>query len=298
MQEERIQKILARAGYGSRRQIERWVESGEIIVNGVKASQGQKITENDRVTLRGQNLRLATKLRVAKSVLLYHKKPGEICTRDDPEGRETVYKNLPDLSSGRWISIGRLDINTDGLLLFTNDGELANKLMHPSSEVEREYAVRVLGDVKDEMLERLKKGVDLDGEKASFDSIRFIGGEGANQWYHVILKEGRNREVRRLWESQGLIVSRLRRVRYGIISLERSLRSGKYELLSRPKMRKLYESVGLDLGDFPVELRNAKGSQHKKRGNNYNPRHTPTKTRSAKQKLQQKRRRKKKSPRS
>ena len=293
MQEERIQKILARAGYGSRRQIERWIAAGEITVNGVTASAGLKITEQDAIVMRGQKLRLATKLRVTKSVLLYHKKPGEICTRDDPERRDTVFDGLPKLSSGRWISIGRLDINTDGLLLFTNDGELANKLMHPSSEVEREYAVRVLGEVKDEMLTRLKKGVLLDdGEKASFDSIRFIGGEGANQWYQVILKEGRNREVRRLWESQGLKVSRLRRVRYGIISLERSLRSGQYELLSRPKMRKLYESVGLDLGDFSDDKsQSSKWSGRKKiRGNGR--RGTPT--RSAKQKLnhkQKKRRR-------
>lgn len=292
MQEERIQKILARAGYGSRRQIERWIVAGEITVNGVKASVGQKITEQDVIILRGQKLRLATKLKVAKSVLLYHKKPGEICTRDDPEGRDTVFDDLPKLSSGRWISIGRLDINTDGLLLFTNDGELANKLMHPSSEVEREYAVRVLGNVKDEMLARLKKGVSLEGEMASFDSIRFIGGEGANQWYHVILKEGRNREVRRLWESQGLTVSRLRRVRYGIISLERGLRSGHHELLSRPKMRKLYESVGLDLGDFPVEDKKKPSKWAGKKQTRGNTRRAPSRTRSAKQKLSHKKKKK------
>ncbi len=247
MEEERIQKLLARAGYGSRRQIERWIADGAVIVNGKTATLGQKITDQSDVILRGQKLRLSTKLNAAPAVLLYHKEVGEICTRDDPEGRQTVFDNLPELNPGRWISIGRLDINTDGLLLFTNDGALANKLMHPSSEIEREYAVRVLGEVSKDMLKTLQNGVMLEDGLASFDSIRFAGGEGANQWYHVTLKEGRNREVRRLWESQGVTVSRLRRVRFGNIQLDRSLRSGKFEELPVKRMISLYESVGLEL---------------------------------------------------
>lgn len=244
--EERIQKILARAGYGSRREVESWIKKGEIIVNGQVATLGQKISESAKVVLRGQKLRLSTKLKTTPRVLMYHKPVGQICTRDDPEKRETVFDKLPKLPSGRWISIGRLDINTDGLLLFTNDGELANKLMHPSSEIEREYAVRILGKVEPEMLKSMLVGVELEDGKAVFDSIRFKGGEGANQWYHVTLREGRNREVRRLWESQGVTVSRLRRVRYGDIELDRRLRAGNYEDLSVRRMRKLYESVDLN----------------------------------------------------
>ena len=246
-QAERIQKILARAGYGSRREIERWVDAGEITVNGVIATSGQAISETDKVVLRGQVLKLASKLNANPQVLLYHKKVGEICSRNDPEGRPTVFDSLPKLSSGRWIQVGRLDINTDGLMLFTTDGELANRLMHPSYEIEREYACRILGDVKEEMLANLKQGVILEDGKANFNSITFAGGEGANKWYNVTLNEGRNREVRRLWESQELVVSRLRRIRYAHIELKRSLRAGNFEDLDVRGMRKLYEKVKLEL---------------------------------------------------
>ena len=243
---ERIQKILARAGYGSRREIERWVNAGEITVNGKIATSGQAISESDKVVLRGQVLKLASKLNAKPQVLLYHKKIGEICSRNDPEGRPTVFDSLPKLSSGRWIQVGRLDINTDGLMLFTTDGELANRLMHPSYEIEREYASRILGDVSDQMLKNLLEGVELEDGKAKFKSIKFVGGEGANKWYHVVLNEGRNREVRRLWESQDLTVSRLRRVRYGHLDLKRSLRAGSYEDLDVRGMRKLYEKVKME----------------------------------------------------
>lgn len=244
---ERIQKILSRAGYGSRREIERWVEAGDILVNGKPATTGQPVDENDKIILRGQVLKLASKLKAKPQVLLYHKKVGEICSRHDPDNRPTVFDNLPKLASGRWIQVGRLDINTDGLLLFTTDGELANRLMHPSYEIEREYAVRVLGEVTDEVIDQLMKGVMLEDGMAKFSKIRFEGGEGANSWYHVVLHEGRNREVRRLWESQDLMVSRLRRIRYGDIKLDRSLRSGQFEELDTKGMRKLYEKVGLEL---------------------------------------------------
>jgi len=244
---ERIQKILSRAGYGSRREIERWVVAGEILVNGVVATTGQAINESDKVVLRGQVLKLASKLKAKPQVLLYHKKVGEICSRNDPEGRPTVFDNLPHLNSGRWIQVGRLDINTDGLLLFTTDGELANRLMHPSYNVEREYASRILGNVTDEILETLQAGVMLEDGMAKFIRIKFEGGEGANKWFHVVLKEGRNREVRRLWESQDLIVSRLRRIRYANIELKRSLRPGNFEDMDVRVMRNLYEIVKLEL---------------------------------------------------
>ncbi len=244
---ERIQKLLSRAGYGSRREIERWVTAGEITVNGVVATTGQAIDETDKVILRGQVLKLASKLKAKPQVLLYHKKIGEICSRNDPEGRPTVFDNLPKISSGRWIQVGRLDINTDGLLLFTTDGELANRLMHPSYEIEREYASRILGRVTDEMIDRLTKGVELEDGIAKFTRIKFEGGEGANSWYHVVLNEGKNREVRRLWESQDVVVSRLRRIRYGDIVLHRSLRAGEHENLPVRAMRNLYDMVKMEL---------------------------------------------------
>ena len=246
---ERIQKLLSRAGYGSRREIERLVEAGEILVNGRRAEVGQAIDERDQVTLRGQRLHLSSRLQATPKVLIYNKPAGEVCTQSDPEGRKTVFEALPTIRAGRWIMVGRLDINTDGLLLFTTDGELANRLMHPSSEVEREYATRVLGQVDNEMLIRLQEGVELDDGKANFLSIQDAGGEGANHWYHVVLAEGRNREVRRLWESQGVKVSRLIRVRYGNIELPRYLRSGHHKELEVKDLRKLYDSVGLTFDD-------------------------------------------------
>ncbi|TXH69006.1 MAG: pseudouridine synthase [Thiothrix sp.] len=257
---ERIQKLLSRAGYGSRREIERWIEAGEILVNGKVAELGQPISESDKVILRGKTLHLESKLRATPKVLMYHKKAGEMCTRHDPEGRPTVFDNLPHLRQGRWIMIGRLDVNTDGLLLFTTDGELANKLMHPSSEVEREYATRILGEVTAEMLQRLQTGVQLEDGPAHFLRIMEGGGEGANHWYHVVLAEGRNREVRRLWESQGLKVSRLIRVRYGFLSLPRSLRGGQHEELDVKTLRRLYESVGMNFEEFmPAETAKPSG---------------------------------------
>jgi 23S rRNA pseudouridine2605 synthase len=273
---ERIQKILSRAGYGSRREIERWVKAGEITVNGKTATIGQAIDANDKVILRGQALHLADKLKAKPAVLLYHKKAGEICTRKDPEGRPTVFEKLPTLSSGRWVQIGRLDINTDGLLLFTTDGELANRLMHPSYEIEREYAVRVLGKVTEDALNNLTTGVMLEDGEAKFTRIKFAGGEGANKWYHVVLHEGRNREVRRIWETQDVTVSRLIRIRYGNITLERSLRAGSFKELSIRGLRSLYQSVDMTLDEdyfLPQdEYRQKKNKTfQKKRKNNKRP---------------------------
>ena len=246
---ERIQKLLARAGYGSRREIEQWIVAGEVLVNGKLAHLGQQISAQDKVSWRGKSLHLESRLQATPKVILYHKTAGEVCTRTDPDGRPTVFENLPRIKQGRWVMVGRLDVNTDGLLLFTTDGELANRLMHPSSEIEREYATRVLGEVDAEMLNRLQMGVELEDGPAKFLRITDAGGEGANHWYHVVLAEGRNREVRRLWESQDVRVSRLIRIRYGHIMLPRHLRGGHYEELDVKGMRRLYESVGLTFDD-------------------------------------------------
>jgi len=279
---ERIQKILSRAGYGSRREIERWVKAGEITVNGQTATVGQAISENDKIILRGQRLHLSRKLKAKPAVLLYHKTAGEICTRKDPEGRPTVFEKLPKLSSGRWIQVGRLDINTDGLLLFTTDGELANRLMHPSYEIEREYAVRILGNVSDEALNNLTSGVMLEDGEAKFTRIKFAGGEGANKWYHVVLHEGRNREVRRIWETQNVTVSRLIRIRYGNISLERSLRAGQFRELSTRGLRSLYQIVDMTLEEdyfLPQdEFKNKKNKTFKKTHKNSKQNPTQKKT--------------------
>ena len=242
---ERLQKVLATAGVGSRRQAEDWIREGRVKVNGVIAELGMKVLAADRVEVDGRRIHLEKRLDQSPRVLVYNKPEGLVTTRRDPEGRPTVFDNLPELSRGRWIAVGRLDINTSGLLLFTNDGALADRLMHPSSEISREYACRVLGEVKSEALEKLKKGVALDDGVARFETIETAGGEGANQWFHVTLKEGRNREVRRLWESQDLQVSRLIRLRFGPIRLDRYLMRGKTRNLKPGEMRALYDEVGL-----------------------------------------------------
>jgi 23S rRNA pseudouridine2605 synthase len=260
---ERIQKLLARAGYGSRREIERWIEQGDIKVNGALATLGMQISEADQVILRGKRLHLQSRLRATPKVLIYHKKTGEVCTQSDPEGRPTVFDNLPRLSSGRWVMVGRLDINTSGLLIFTTDGELANRLMHPSWEIEREYAVRVLGEVSDDILAQLKTGVELDDGMASFSSIKEAGGEGANHWYHVVLKEGRNREVRRMWSAVDVQVSRLMRIRYADVTLPRYLSRGRYEELEFKPMRALYKRVELTLDEdgFAQQMKEKRASK-------------------------------------
>ncbi len=231
---ERLQKILARAGYGSRRQIEDWIRAGRISVNGSPAVLGLGVTGADRIEIDGRPVAVAIALgQPIPRTILYHKPVGELTTRADPEGRPTVFDKLPPLKTARWIAVGRLDFNTAGLLLLTTDGELANRLMHPSTEIEREYAVRVLGEVAAPVIERLLGGVELEDGRAAFGSIHDAGGSGANHWYHVTLKEGRNREVRRMWESQGVAVSRLIRVRFGPIGLPRELRPGRHRPLTR-----------------------------------------------------------------
>jgi len=242
---EKLQKVLARAGFGSRRELEAWIAQGRVSINGKVATLVDRVSEKDVIRVDGQIVPREKAAGGRRRVLMYHKPVGEVSTRSDPEGRPTVFDHLPNLRNGRWIAVGRLDINTSGLLLFTSDGELAHRLMHPSSQVEREYAVRVLGEVPPEMIKRLQEGVELEDGKAHFDSIIDAGGEGANHWYHVTLLEGRNREVRRLWESQGVMVSRLTRVRYGPVTLPRWLRDGKFEDVPAHQLQALLELVGM-----------------------------------------------------
>ena len=204
---DRIQKVLANQGIGSRRQIDALLQEGRIQVNGRTAKPGDQLKGNEKVSIDGKPVRLS-RFGFKPKLLMYHKPVGVVSTRSDPEGRPTVYKQLPGLSQGRWIGIGRLDINTSGLLLFTTNGELANRLMHPSFELEREYAVRVRGDITAEKLRSLQQGIDLEDGSAHFDQVIDAGGQGSNHWYHVVLREGRNREVRRLWEAVDAEVSR------------------------------------------------------------------------------------------
>jgi 23S rRNA pseudouridine2605 synthase len=239
----RIHKLLADAGLGSRREIERWIAEGRITVNGRPATVGERLLGNEKITIDGRPLRLGEPSR--HRYLAYHKPADEICTTDDPDGRRTVFDSLPQLRGQRWISVGRLDVSTTGLLLFTTDGKLANALMHPSGEVLREYAVRVLGDPDEAALRQLVEGVQLEDGLASFETVEAGGGEGRNRWFHVTLREGRNREVKRLWEAVGLTVSRLTRVAYGPIKLDRQLSRGRFRDLSADEVRALYESVGL-----------------------------------------------------
>ena len=240
----RLHKLLAEAGLGSRRALERQIAEGTVFLNGLQAKLGDQARDGDRVDLAGRNWRVISTPPKHRS-LVYNKALGELTTRSDPEGRPTVFDRLPELHEGRWVSVGRLDINTTGLLLLTTDGDLAHAMMHPANQVDREYACRVLGEVTPEAIERLRSGVELDDGPANFSDIVAAGGTGANQWYHVTLLEGRNREVRRLFESQGLRVSRLKRVRYGALFLPRRLRMGQFSELSATDHRVLREDVGL-----------------------------------------------------
>ncbi|WP_371234187.1 23S rRNA pseudouridine(2605) synthase RluB [Pseudomonas sp. QE6] len=258
---EKLQKVLARMGVGSRRDVEAWIEDGRVKVNGAVATLGQRVGDHDAIAVDDRLLKREKIEEHVRRVLIYNKPEGEVCTRDDPEGRPTVFDRLPRLRSGRWINIGRLDINTTGLLMFTTDGELANRLMHPSYEMDREYAVRVRGEVDEEMIERLKAGVMLEDGPAKFSDIQEApGGEGFNHWYHVVVMEGRNREVRRLWESQGVIVSRLKRVRFGPVFLTSELTMGRYREMDQREVDILSEEVGLK----PVALPNLSGKAMEK----------------------------------
>ncbi|QCZ93995.1 23S rRNA pseudouridine(2605) synthase RluB [Salinimonas iocasae] len=244
---EKLQKVLANQGLGSRREMERWIEQGRVSVNGSVATLGDRVEPEAQIRVDGHLLSRQTEKPVCR-VLMYNKPEGELCSRHDPEGRPTVFERLPAIRLGRWIAVGRLDINTSGLLLFTNDGELANRLMHPKNEVEREYAVRVFGEVSKPTLANLQKGVELDDGVARFTSIRQRPNddESMNQWFNVTLQEGKNREVRRLWESQNVQVSRLIRVRYGPVELQKRLPVGAWVELELSDVNALRRLVQLD----------------------------------------------------
>jgi 23S rRNA pseudouridine2605 synthase len=247
---ERLQKVLAQAGIGSRREMEEWIGTGRITVNGAVATLGVRVSEGDKVEVDGRRVHL--KLDAAlppPRVLLYHKQEGEIVSRDDPEGRTSVFDALPKLRGQKWIAIGRLDFNTSGLLVFTTSGELANRLMHPRFEVEREYAVRVQGEMTpDQMKQMTGKGIELEDGVVKFAKLSDEGGEGFNHWYRIVIKEGRNREVRRTFEALGLTVSRLMRVRFGIINLPPRIKRGMMAELGDAEVRAVLEWAGLPVG--------------------------------------------------
>jgi len=242
---EKLQKVLARAGKGSRRAIEEIISAGRVSVDGKTAYLGDRVTGKEQIRIDGHLVNLVATDEQICRVLMYNKPEGEMCTRKDPEGRPTVFDRLPKLDGERWIAVGRLDINTSGMLLFTTDGELANRLMHPSQQIEREYAVRVFGEINEAMLQRLRTGVKLEDGPARFKQITYRGGEGRNHWFHVVLTEGRNREVRRLWESQDVQVSRLIRVRYGDINMQRQLPLGGWAELPLKEVNYFRQLVGL-----------------------------------------------------
>ncbi|RJX69542.1 23S rRNA pseudouridine(2605) synthase RluB [Vibrio sinensis] len=243
---EKLQKVLARAGHGSRRELEALIKAGRVSVNGMVAKLGERLEdENAIVRVDGHVVSAKAQEEVVCRVLAYYKPEGELCTRHDPEGRRTVFDRLPKIRGSRWISVGRLDANTSGLLLFTTDGELANRLMHPSRQVEREYLVRVFGEVNEQKVKNLVRGVELEDGTARFEDIVYAGGEGMNHTFYVAINEGRNREVRRLWESQDTTVSRLKRVRYGDIYLDKKLPRGGWMELDLKEVNYLRELVEL-----------------------------------------------------
>lgn len=248
---EKLQKVLARIGLGSRREMETVIAAGRVTINGHVAKLGDRVDTTAQVCVDSRPVTLKAGEETPRRVIMYNKPEGELCTRKDPEGRRTVFDRLPRLKGERWIAIGRLDINTSGLLLFTTDGELANRLMHPSTQIEREYAVRVMGEPKIEHIKAMVDGVMLDDGMAHFTDIQEFGGEGINTWFHVVILEGRNREVRRLWESQGLTVSRLKRVRYGNIFLDKRAKAGEWTEMTQEEIDELSTLAGLSLRQSP-----------------------------------------------
>lgn len=255
----RIQKALSASGVGSRREMEQWILQGSVKINGKVAALGDKVGPQDHVEVRGNNIKLKWPDRLPR-ILLYYKQEGEIVSRDDPQGRVTVFDRLPQTASSRWVAIGRLDVNTSGLLIITTSGALVNRFAHPSFEVEREYSVRVLGEVTTEQMQELTEGVELEDGFAKVERIFQQGGEGANKWYNVVLKEGRNREVRRLFEHLGLTVSRLVRVRFGPIGLPARLKRGSFYELNEFEVANIMRWSGLGV---PGDKQTREGTKYK-----------------------------------
>jgi 23S rRNA pseudouridine2605 synthase len=267
---ERLQKVLAARGLGSRREIEGWIKSGRVRINGQAAKLGDRVKAGDRIRIGDREIRLDAHHAPRRRVIVYNKPEGELVTRSDPEGRRTAFERLPHLGQGRWIAVGRLDINTSGLLLMTTDGELANRLMHPSREVEREYSVRVLGEVPESTLRQLTKGVELEDGAARFERIEPGGGSGANRWYKVVLQEGRNREVRRLWEAVGVKVSRLIRIRYGNVEMGPRLFTGHWRKLEQKELDGLLALAGMQSEPATPKPKRPR-SQHRSQGRRPGP---------------------------
>jgi 23S rRNA pseudouridine2605 synthase len=242
---ERLQKVLANAGLGSRREIEGWIAEGRVKVDGKVARLGDRVGAEAQISVDDRPVSAKRIAGVERHVIMYNKPEGEVVSRHDPEGRPSVFHRLPRLRSGRWIAVGRLDVNSAGLLLFTTDGELANRLMHPRHVIEREYAVRVHGEVTEAMVKQLVNGVELEDGPARFEEVVESGGEGANRWFHLVIMEGRKREVRRLWEAVGVTVSRLKRVRYGPVILDSSVKAGRWRALDKDERQALLAAVGL-----------------------------------------------------
>ncbi len=258
---DKLQKLLAHAGMGSRREIETWITDGRVSVNGRRAKLGDRASAADRILVDGKLMSLSEVGGEQIKALIYHKPEGEICTRKDPKGRPTIFENLPGIPGGRWVSVGRLDINTSGLILLTNNGELANRLMHPSTGLEREYLVRIRGSATEETIQKLtREGVDIDGKPAKFERVLAsdMADEGTNHWYKVVIKEGRYREVRRMWDAVGHTVSRLKRIRYGTIKLTREVKRGQHAKIAPKQLEKLVASVGID-EEFANQLYSSRG---------------------------------------
>jgi 23S rRNA pseudouridine2605 synthase len=266
-QSEKLHKVLADAGVGSRRDMEELIISGRVSVNGEPAHVGQRVMPTDQVRINGKPLQRRVSAARPPRVLLYYKPAGEIVSQDDPENRPTVFDRLPKVSGARWIAVGRLDFNTEGLLILTTSGELANRLMHPRFEIEREYAVRVLGELSDDQHRRLLTGVELDDGQARFSKCESAGGEGANRWYRVVIAEGRNREVRRMFSTVGIEVSRLMRIRYGSVQLPRGLSRGRYQELSPEWVQAWLNDLGIGSQDLRAQKSESGGqAKQAKRG--------------------------------
>ena len=257
---QKLQKALAQAGLGSRREIETWIRAGRVTVNGAAAHVGARVGIDDSIEVDGRAVGTRPVERLAR-VLLYHKPEGEIVSRDDPERRPSVFDRLPPVKGAKWLAVGRLDFNTGGLLVLTTSGELANRMMHPRYELEREYAVRIRGRVSPSDMERLTRGIALKDGRANLQSIEEQGGEGANRWYRIVVHEGRNRIVRRVFEALGLTVSRLMRTRFGPIELPPRLTRGNYVELSQGEVRRLFAAVGAPSVEIPIHRQDAKAAK-------------------------------------